>query len=175
MNQQRMNQESKKAGSKREPRAASSSSISPSPPSDGGEGWGEEERFYWFPLSSVLSPLVPRGERMENLMQPWPQQARTRRRFEIIPCDPTFATAATGASPTVALRARRAAVSADQPQQARTRRRFEIIPCDLTFPSAATGASPTVALRRPASEWRSMGAGRSHWDRCRRVRSSGNN
>src|SRR5713101_2148969 len=132
MNQQRMNQESKKAGSKREPRAASSSSISPSPPSDGGEGWGEEELFYWFPLSSVLSPLVPRGERMENLMQPWPQHARTQRRFEIIPYDPTFAT-------------------------------------------AATGASPTVALLRPASEWRAMGADRSHWDRCRRVRSSGNN
>src|SRR6266704_1498204 len=54
----------------RGPRAASSSSISPSPPSDGGEGWGEEVRFYWFPLSSVLSPLVPRGERMESLMQP---------------------------------------------------------------------------------------------------------
>src|SRR5437879_9848784 len=51
-------------------RAASSSSISPSPPSDGGEGWGEEVRFYWFPLSSVLSPLIPRGERMESLMQP---------------------------------------------------------------------------------------------------------
>src|SRR6266852_1647495 len=31
---------------------------------------GEEGRFYWFPLSSVLSPLVPRGERMESLMQP---------------------------------------------------------------------------------------------------------
>jgi len=43
----------------------------PSPPSHGGEGWGEEVRFYWFPLSSVLSPLVPRGERMESLMQPW--------------------------------------------------------------------------------------------------------
>ena len=27
-------------------------------------------RFYWFPLSSVLSPLVPRGERMGSLMQP---------------------------------------------------------------------------------------------------------
>jgi len=51
-------------------RAASSSSVSPSPPSDGGEGRGEEEPFYWFPLSSVLSPLVPRGERMESLMQP---------------------------------------------------------------------------------------------------------
>ena len=51
-------------------RAASSSWISPSPPSDGGEGWGAEGRFYWFPLSSVLSPLVPRGERMESLMQP---------------------------------------------------------------------------------------------------------
>src|SRR5256712_8334251 len=36
------------------PRAASSSWISPSPPADGGEGWGEEVRFYWFPLSSVL-------------------------------------------------------------------------------------------------------------------------
>src|SRR5258708_12837945 len=52
-------------------RAASSFSISPSPPSDGGEGRGEEVRFYWFPLSSVLSPLVPRGERMGSLMQPW--------------------------------------------------------------------------------------------------------
>src|SRR5713226_8920223 len=51
-------------------RAASSSWISPSPPSDGGEGWGEEVRFYWFPLSSVLSPLVPREERMESFMQP---------------------------------------------------------------------------------------------------------
>src|SRR5207245_9213879 len=51
-------------------RAASGSWISPSPPSDGAEGWGEEGRFYRFPLSSVLSPLVPRGERMESLMQP---------------------------------------------------------------------------------------------------------
>ncbi len=51
-------------------RAASSSWISPSAPSGGGEGWGEELRFYWLPLSSVLSPLVPRGERMERLMQP---------------------------------------------------------------------------------------------------------
>src|SRR2546427_4635021 len=41
----------------------------PSPPSDGGEGWGEEARFYWFPLSSVLSPLVPRGERMEGCIK----------------------------------------------------------------------------------------------------------
>ena len=31
--------------------AASSSLISPSLPSDGGEGWGEEVRPYWFPLS----------------------------------------------------------------------------------------------------------------------------
>src|SRR6266478_539453 len=60
------------------PRAASSSWISPSPPSDGGEGWGEEVRFYWFPLSSVLSPLVPRGERMESLMQPCDRAAATR-------------------------------------------------------------------------------------------------
>jgi hypothetical protein len=34
-----------------------------SPPSDGGEGWGEEARFYWFSLSSVLFPLAPRRER----------------------------------------------------------------------------------------------------------------
>src|SRR6185295_1066548 len=53
------------------PRAASSSVISPSLPSDGGEGWGEEARPYWFPLSLVLSPLVPRRERMVGLMQPW--------------------------------------------------------------------------------------------------------
>src|ERR1041385_2030665 len=31
----------------------------------------KEARFHWFPLSSVLSPLVPRGERMQSLMQPW--------------------------------------------------------------------------------------------------------
>src|SRR6185436_14398721 len=37
----------------------------------GGEGWGEEARFYWCPLSSFLSPFVPRGERMQSLMQPW--------------------------------------------------------------------------------------------------------
>src|SRR5260370_32220824 len=43
-------------------RAASNSWISPSPPSDGGEGWGEEVRFYWFPLSSVLPPRSSRGE-----------------------------------------------------------------------------------------------------------------
>src|SRR6266487_702709 len=34
----------------------------PSPPSDGGEGWGEEEP----PLSSVLSPLLRRGERKKK-------------------------------------------------------------------------------------------------------------
>ena len=51
-------------------KAASRSLISPSLPSDGGEGWGEEARPYWVPLSSVLSPLVPRGERMQSLMQP---------------------------------------------------------------------------------------------------------
>src|SRR5687768_9728465 len=33
----------------------------PSPPSDGGEGRGEEEP--WMPLSSVLSPLLRRKER----------------------------------------------------------------------------------------------------------------
>jgi hypothetical protein len=50
-------------------RAASSSSISPSPPSDGGEGRGEEVGSHGFPLTSVLSPLVPRGERKERLEQ----------------------------------------------------------------------------------------------------------
>src|SRR5207245_5414494 len=54
-----------------ETRVASGSAISPSPPSDGGEGRGEEARFYWFPLSSVLSPLVPRGGWRESMMQPW--------------------------------------------------------------------------------------------------------
>src|SRR5206468_4207956 len=34
------------------------SKESPSPPSNGGEGWGEEERFVRLPLSSVLSPLL---------------------------------------------------------------------------------------------------------------------
>src|SRR5229473_6754472 len=63
-------------------RAASSPSISPSPPSDGGEGWGEEVRFYCFPLSSVLSPLVPRGERMESLMQPCPAASLIHFRFD---------------------------------------------------------------------------------------------
>src|SRR5712692_5679792 len=63
-------QSAREAARRARSRAASSSSISPSPPSDGGEGWGEEVRFYWFPLSSFLSPLVPRGERMESLMQP---------------------------------------------------------------------------------------------------------
>src|SRR5216683_967480 len=32
-------------------------------------GWGEEVRFYLFPLSLVLSPLVPRGERMEGCIK----------------------------------------------------------------------------------------------------------
>src|SRR6266496_3479714 len=39
----------------------------PSPPSDGGEGRGEEGR--WMPLSSVLSPLLRRGERKKNVLQ----------------------------------------------------------------------------------------------------------
>jgi len=33
------------------------------PRHEGGEGWGEEEFFFWIPLSPALSPLVPRGER----------------------------------------------------------------------------------------------------------------
>src|SRR6266571_7872697 len=36
----------------------------PSPPSDGGEGRGEEGR--WVTLSSFLSPLLRRGERMKK-------------------------------------------------------------------------------------------------------------
>jgi hypothetical protein len=36
----------------------------PSPPSEGGEGWGEEGRpSHESPLSPALSPLVPRGAR----------------------------------------------------------------------------------------------------------------
>ncbi len=46
-----------------ERRAASSSSITPSPPSDGGEGRGEEVRFYWLPL---LGPLPTRSSRGED-------------------------------------------------------------------------------------------------------------
>src|SRR5207245_9339531 len=42
-------------------RAVSSSWIPPSPPSNGGEGWGEEARFYWFLFSSLLYLLVPLG------------------------------------------------------------------------------------------------------------------
>ena len=51
-------------------KTASSSLLSPSLPSDGGEGWGEEARSCRFPLSLVLSPLVPRRERMVSLTQP---------------------------------------------------------------------------------------------------------
>src|SRR5204863_6284203 len=44
-------------------RAASSSVISPSLPSDGGEAWGEEARSYWppSPWSSLHSFLAGRG------------------------------------------------------------------------------------------------------------------
>src|SRR5437016_13818392 len=38
----------------------------PSPPSDGGEGRGEEGRCVRLPLSSVLSPLLRRGERKKK-------------------------------------------------------------------------------------------------------------
>jgi len=42
--------------------------FSPSPPSDGGEGRGEEAHHeFKIPLSSILSPLVPRGERKKQL------------------------------------------------------------------------------------------------------------
>jgi len=42
-------------------------SQSPSPPSDGGEGRGEEACQFDLPLSPALSPLVPRGERVMPL------------------------------------------------------------------------------------------------------------
>ena len=50
------------------PSAANAATKIPSPPSDGGEGRGEEVRFeteelFGMPLSSVLSPLLRRGER----------------------------------------------------------------------------------------------------------------
>ena len=40
-----------------------STERSPSPPSEGGEGRGEEPHLRGMPLSPALSPLVPRGER----------------------------------------------------------------------------------------------------------------
>jgi len=44
--------------------APAGSGRTPSPPSEGGEGWGEEgRRSQKTPLSPALSPLVPRGER----------------------------------------------------------------------------------------------------------------
>jgi uncharacterized radical SAM superfamily Fe-S cluster-containing enzyme len=46
------------------PNAATPQSKTPSPPSDGGEGRGEEGP--WIPLSSVLSPLLRRGARKKK-------------------------------------------------------------------------------------------------------------
>ncbi len=41
--------------------------LLPSPPHNyGGEGWGEEDRSFGIPLSSVLSPFVPHGARKKN-------------------------------------------------------------------------------------------------------------
>ena len=45
--------------------------YSPSPPSDGGEGRGEEARFHWAPLLGPLPTRSSRGEE-ESLMQPCP-------------------------------------------------------------------------------------------------------
>src|SRR5258708_18061013 len=73
-----------RSASSRSNRAASSS---PSPPSDGGEGRGEEVRFYWFPLSSVLPPRSSRGEDGELDAAPGPPGGQrlsacdARRRF----------------------------------------------------------------------------------------------
>src|SRR5258708_31632163 len=56
-------------------------------PWDGGEGWGEEVRFYWFPLSSVLPPRSSRGEDGELDAAPGPPRGQrlsacdARRRF----------------------------------------------------------------------------------------------
>jgi hypothetical protein len=43
---------------------AAATEETPSPPSDAGEGRGEEE--HWMPLSSVLSPLLRREERKKG-------------------------------------------------------------------------------------------------------------
>src|SRR5258708_23684837 len=59
----------------------------PSPPSEGGEGWGEEVRFYWSPLSSALPPGSSRGEDGELDAAPGPPRGQrlsacdARRRF----------------------------------------------------------------------------------------------
>src|SRR5438093_11800130 len=45
---------------------AAGSEEAPSPPSDGGEGRGEEGRWVRMPRSSVLSPLLRRGERKKK-------------------------------------------------------------------------------------------------------------
>jgi len=64
-------------------RAASSYVISPPVPSDGGEGRGDEERSIDFP-SSVLSPLVPRRERIVSLVQPGnPRRGQKRAKISI--------------------------------------------------------------------------------------------
>ena len=51
----------------REFRAPASAGSTPSPPAEGGEGWGEEGlQTDHSPLSPALSPLVPRGEREKS-------------------------------------------------------------------------------------------------------------
>ena len=46
---------------------SNSAGLTPSPPSEEGEGRGEEGRLVWdSPLSPALSPLVPRGEREKS-------------------------------------------------------------------------------------------------------------
>src|SRR5438128_152084 len=56
---------------------AAGTEETPSPPSDGGEGRGEEGR--WMPLSSVLSPLLRRGERKKKRAQNLAQKTTLQR------------------------------------------------------------------------------------------------
>ena len=53
-------------------RGASSSGLSPSPPSDGGEGRGEEAPFYWRIEHPRLSRLPLSLLAISSLMHPWP-------------------------------------------------------------------------------------------------------
>src|SRR5439155_22244975 len=59
-------------------RGKAATQDAPSPPSDGGEGRGEEERPITTPLSSILSPLLRRGERKKKRA---PENFRTPRKL----------------------------------------------------------------------------------------------
>src|SRR3989442_11293083 len=60
---------------------AAGSQQTPSPPSDGGEGRGEEGRCVRIHLSSVLFPLLRRGERKKNST---PKNLRSMQKFREI-------------------------------------------------------------------------------------------